>query len=197
MKQLQEYIAESKKQYEYRIKIAGEFPKEIFDKIKTALEMYQVANCTDPKKTPIQKDPYGFPGLHNEEIHFFDVTLDYPANSQQVIEIARQNGINPSKIVVVGKEFNDSMNQELEGVEDGTRLETPDYPAQTKEQKAASEAYADSYKKAAAEFANGDSAQFEITGKEKTQVQYNTDKDDGKDSPLSKVKRSSVKDMLK
>lgn len=188
---------ESAKKYEYRIKIAGDLPKENYDRLKTALEMFEVEDCTAPKKTPIQSDPLGFPGIKNEEIHVFDVKLNYPANSQQIVELARQHGIDPSRVVVIDKAFNDSMNAELTPVEDSVLLDTPKYPEPSKEQKAASDAYADSYKKAASEFANDFEAQFEIAGGESEAVKYNTDNDEGKDSPLSKVKRLSVKDILK
>lgn len=197
MKELTEYMMDSAKKYVYRVKIAGEFPKEIFNSFKKSLEMFDVDSCTDPKKTPIQSDPHGFPGLKNEEVNIFDVTLNYPANSEQIIQLARRHGIDPAKIVVVGKDFNDSMNKELEGVEQATRLATPDYPAQTKEQKEASEAYADSYKKAAAEFANGKGVKFEVAGKEKPFSNLQSNDEEKKDSPFSKVKRLSIKDIMK
>ena len=198
MKKLYEYLMESAKQYVYRVKIAGDFPKENYEAIKTSLGKFDVQNCTKPKKTPIQSDPHGFPGLQNEEINIFDITLNYPANSEQIVELARQCGVEPAKIVVIGKDFNDSMNDELRGVEDGTRLETEDYPEQTKEQKKASDDYAGSFKDAAAEFANESDMEVEIAGGKTTPAKYNTDKKSGgDDSPMSKVKRKSLSELLK
>ena len=198
-KNLTDYITETHKQYIYRVKIAGEFPTETYDKFKESLGMFDVAECSAPRKTPIQSDPYGFPGLKNEEVTTFDVTLNYPANSEQLVELARRSGVQPAKVVIISKSFNDSMNKELEGMEkvEKSRLETPNYPAQTPEQKKASDDYADSYKKAAAEFANGSKqAKFEIAGDEKAAK----DKDmgpEGTKSPISNIKRKSIKDMLK
>jgi hypothetical protein len=197
MKTLNEYLTESVRQYVYRVKIAGELDTSVYDKIKAALDKFDVADCSKPTKTPIQSDPYGFPGLHNAEINIFDVTLNYPANSQQIVELAKQSGVDPSKIVVVSKEFNDGMNQEAEGLEDGTRLDTPLYPEPTKEQKAASDAYADSYKKAASEFASAGNTEFEIAGGKPKPVNYNTDTADGSKSPLTTVKRKSIGDLYK
>lgn len=197
MKNLTEYVAASAKQYEYRVKIAGEVPEGFYDKFKISLGMFDVDNCTAPKSTPIQSDPHGFPELKNESITVFDITLNYPANSEQIIELARRHGVTPSHIVVVGKEFNDSINDEMaRQQEQGELLSKDEYPAQTKEQKAASDAYADSYKEAAASFANDGGAKFEIAGDEKEP----TEKDMGPEgvaSPLSSVKRVSIKDMLK
>jgi hypothetical protein len=197
MKHLTEYVAASEKKYEYRIKVAGELETETYDKFKAALDMFDVETCTEPKKTPIQSDPLGFPELKNEEIHIFDIALNYPANNEQIAELARRSGIDRARLVVVGADWNDSMNKEAEGVEDGTRLETPEYPEPTKEQKEASEAYADSYKKAAAEFANEDATEFEIAGGKTKPAKYTSDEKMGTDSPLSKTSRQSIKDIMK
>ena len=197
MKSLNEYLIDAKREFNYRIKVAGELPKENFEKLKKALEMFDVIDITQPKKTPIQSSPIGFPHLRNEEINIIDVILNYPANSDQIIDLARRSGIEPSRVIVIDKDFDDSMSQEIEGVEDGTRLENPNYPEQTKSQKKASDDYANSYQEAAATFANGDKTEFEIAGKGSEKAKFNTDNDEGKDSPFSKVKRKKVKDLMK
>ena len=197
MKNLTEYMTASEKQYVYRVKVAGDFPKEKYNKFKAALEMFDVDTCTAPKKTPIQSDPHGFPGLKNEEVSIFDITVNYPANEEQLRVLADRCGIEGNKIVIMSKDWNDSMNKELEGVEDGTRLDTPDYPEQTAEQKKASDDYADSYKTAAKEFAGEANTDFEIAGDATPAAKYTTDDDQGKDSPLSKVERKSIKDIMK
>ena len=197
MKNLNEYLTASTKQYKYRVKVAGELPKEVYEKFKASLDMFDVESCTPPKTTPIQSDPLGFPGLQNEEVNIFDVTVNYPANSEQLIQLARTAGIEPAKIIVIGADFDDSMNAEVEGMEDGTRLETPDYPAQTKEQTAASDAYADSYETAAREFAGEINTDFEVAGGKTPPAKYTTDDKQGKDSPMSKVKRPKIKDIMK
>jgi len=195
MNKLNEYLTASTKQYEYRIKVAGELPKENYEKLKAALGMYDVESCSAPKKTPIQSDPLGFPELKNEEVNIFDVVLNYPANSEQIVELARMAGIGTEKIIVVGKDWDESMKKEAEGVEDGTRLDTPLYPEQTKEQKEASDAYADSYKTAAREFAGEVNTNFEVAGGKTPPAKYTTDDAEGKDSPMSKVKRQKLKDI--
>lgn len=197
MKKLFDYMIESEKQFVYRIKVAGEFPKEQYNKYKRALEMFDVDKCTAPKKTPVQEDPFGFPGLHNEEVHIFEVTLNYPANEEQLRELADRCGIEQNTIVITSAAFADSMNDEMEGVEDGTRLETPEYPEPSTAQQQASDDYADSYQKAAETFAGEASTDFEVAGGTTDPAKYNTDNENGKDSPMSKVKRLSIKDILK
>lgn len=197
MKKLNEYLTASEKTYDYRIKIAGELPKENYEKFKAALDMFDVETCTAPKKTPIQSNPVDFPNHKNEEVNIFDVILNYPANGEQLTQLARQAGILPANIIVVGKDFDDSMQEEREGAEEGVRLETPDYPAQTTEQKEASDAYADSYETAAREFASEVNTEFEVAGGKTPPAKFTTDEAEGKDSPMSKVKRQSIKDIMK
>ncbi len=198
MKSLNEYLLESGQTYTYRIKIAGELDTTVYDKFKVALDRFDVESCSKPKTTPIQKDPVGFPGLENQEINIFDIVLNYPASIDQVRELARLIGIDLSLLVVIEKGFNDSMNKEMENVEDGTRLENPDYPADTQDHKDANSAYADSYQEAAKEFANDGGADFDIAGKKTAPAKYNTDdKSGGEKSPMTKVKRLSIKDILK
>ena len=197
MKNLNEYLTASAKTYDYRIKVVGELPKEIYEKLKAALDMFALENCTAPKSTPIQSHPVDFPNHENEEVNIFDVTLNYPANSDQIVQLARVAGIEPNNIVVIGKDFDDSIQKERDDAEEGTRLETAEYPAQTKEQKAASEAYADSYETAAREFAGEINTNFEVAGGKTPGAKFNTDNDQDNDSPLSKVKREKMKDITK
>ena len=197
MKKLNEYLTAAAKQYVYRIKVVGELPKETYEKLKAALDMFALEDCTAPKSTPIQSHPVDFPNHENEEVNIFDVTLNYPANSDQIVQLARVSGIEPNNIIVIGKEFDDSINKERDDAEDGTRLETPEYPAQTKEQKAASDAYSDSYETAAREFAGEVNTNFEVAGGKTPPAKYTTDDKQGKDSPMSKVKRPKIKDIMK
>jgi len=199
MRHLNEYLTESAKTYEYRVKIAGEMPEGFYDRFKDALGMFDITDCTKPKLTPIQSDPVGFPGLENQEVNIFDITMNYPASTEQVREQARQLGLDLNTIVVVDKSFNDSMNAEAEvqAVEDDVvRLETPEYPANTTEQTEAKDAYADSYETAAREFASEAETDFEIAGEKTAPAKYTTDEKEGKDSPMTKVKRLSIKDIL-
>lgn len=198
MKKLQDYIFETAKKYEYRVKIAGDLPEGFIDEFKKSLGAFDVAECSAITKTPIQSDPFGFPGIKNESVNMFDVSLNYPASTQQLIEMARLHGVTPSNIIVVDKAFNDSMIVDMNGNNGEAVLATPDYPATTKEQKDLKDDYADSYQKAAAAFANKGHSEFEIAGKEKTPTAFSTDsKSGGEKSPLSSIKRKSVEDMLR
>lgn len=196
MKSLNEYLTESKKMFEYRVKVAGELDNEHFKNFKRSLEQFDIETCSDPKKTPIVKDPVGFPGLENTEIHIFDIKLNYPASSEQIVELARLQGLDPNRVRVLSKDYDDSMTKEMEGVEetDKARLETPDYPAPTKEQKDASKKYSEGFKDIVQ---NAARTEFEIAGGKPAPAKFSTDSNPGKDSPMSKVKRPAKKDLAK
>jgi len=195
MRPLTQYITESARTFDYRVKVAGELTTETYDKFKMLLASFDIASCSKPKKTPIQKNPTGFDNIENEEINIFDVSLNYPANSDQIIEQAKQCGINPNKIVVTTQSFDDSLDTAPE-VEDGI-LETEKYPEPNKEQTQASADYASSYQTAAAEFANEDGASFEIAGEAAPKAKFDTDGKMNTDSPMTKIKRKSVAELLK
>jgi len=191
---LTDYIAESKKQYTYKVKIAGELDAEVLEHFKQSLAKYDMDSCTAVKKTPITKNPLGFPDLENVELNIFDVTLNYPANSGQIIEMARICGISPAKMIVVDKDWDESMQAEADRTEDTTRLETPEYPKNTKEQDDASKKYSESFKDIVG---NAASTAFTVAGGKTPKAKFNTDADGGKDSPFSKVKIPSAEEILK
>lgn len=101
MKSFKEYLTESKKVYEFKVKIAGPCPKDITTHIKAALSKYSVENCSTGKSTPIQERYEEFPNLQNVELTIFDVTTAYPVNSLQVRSaVAETAGVPLSNIIV-------------------------------------------------------------------------------------------------
>lgn len=84
MKSFKEYLTESKKVYEFKVKIAGDCPKDCSKKIKEALAQYSVASCSSGKSVPIQESSVDFPELKNVGMTIFDVCTHYPATSMQV-----------------------------------------------------------------------------------------------------------------
>lgn len=101
MKSFKEYLTESKKVYEFKVKIAGECPKGCAAIIKQALAKYNVTSCSAGKSAPIQEQYEEFPGLTNIELTIFDVVTDYPVNSLQVRSaISEAANISASNIIV-------------------------------------------------------------------------------------------------
>ena len=86
MSTFQHYLAESTKQYDYKIKVAGELADGFASKMETALQKFEVANMSAGKKTPIMTMPLDFPQLSNEEVTIFDVTTNYPVSVRELKE---------------------------------------------------------------------------------------------------------------
>ena len=86
MSTFKDYLTESTKSYDYRIKIAGE-PKDI-DKnaLETALQKFDLAKMSAGKSTPIMTLPLDFPRLSNEQVTIFDVTTNYPESPRVMHE---------------------------------------------------------------------------------------------------------------
>ena len=79
-----QYLAESSKSYDYKIKVAGVLADDFASKLESALAKFEVAKMSAGKKTPIMTMPLDFPRLSNEQVTIFDVTTNYPA-SQRVM----------------------------------------------------------------------------------------------------------------
>ena len=86
MKSFKEYLTESKKVYEFKVKIAGEHPKDAAAQIKAALSEFHVTSVGAGRSSPIQEHQHEFPEHKNISMTVFDVTTDYPANTVQVRE---------------------------------------------------------------------------------------------------------------
>ena len=86
MSTFKEYLSESVKTYEFKIKIAGDLP-EGFDKaMKTALMKYDCASVSKGKRIPIQEAPLDFPSLKNMNVTIFDIECRYPTTPQTLTE---------------------------------------------------------------------------------------------------------------
>ena len=102
MKSFKEYLTESKKVYEFKVKIVKELPKDCLKQLKEALSEYDPAGISAGKTAPISKHYHDFPNHKNVSMTIFDVTLNYPANTQQVKNaVAAKLGIHESEIKVL------------------------------------------------------------------------------------------------
>lgn len=83
MKSYNDYLTESKRVYEFKIKLAGDYEKAA-DKIKSALAPYKVEKCSAGKRLPIAETHSDFPLVKNTNVTIFDVCTAYPTTSQVV-----------------------------------------------------------------------------------------------------------------
>ena len=101
MKSFKEYYVESKKVYEFKVKIAGDQIKNAAEKIKVGLAPFKVENCSQGKSVPIQEFQADFPEHKNVGITMYDVSVSYPATKHQIRDtIAAHLGIGHSQVMV-------------------------------------------------------------------------------------------------
>lgn len=101
MRKFSEILIESKKTYEFIVRVAGELPEGFQERLKTSLEKFSLIKLTGPKRTPIQEKPLDFPQLQNMEVHTFEVEVNYPTVNN-ILEryIVETCNVDHSRVVV-------------------------------------------------------------------------------------------------
>lgn len=84
MKSFKEYLIESKQTYEFKIKVVGDQDQDAAEKIKSALERFNVESLSEGKRTPIQETQADFPTHKNVNVTIFDAVLAYPVTGLQI-----------------------------------------------------------------------------------------------------------------
>ena len=101
MSDFNHYLTEAIKQYDYRIKVAGDIDKDFTSRMETCLQKYEVKKLSAGKKTPIQEHPLDFPTLKNQSVNIFELTTNYPVSVRELKEyIADYMKISPAMVVV-------------------------------------------------------------------------------------------------
>lgn len=136
MKKLSQYLAESEKTFDYRIKIVGDVPADFVRAFKEKLKKFDPVRISDAKTTPILARPTDFPAHTNQRVTILDCTFRYPAIPPQIAQFAAMLGLDQDRISINDLHWAQGMDQELAGIEDQSQdlLNTP-YPADTKEQR--------------------------------------------------------------
>lgn len=150
MKNFLQYLSETQKTYEFRIKIANCNPSDKLDALKAGLAGYVVESMSSVKTLPIKSNDIDFPSMTNCEIFLMDAVFKYPVNDAQVRAIvAERLDCAQSQVVVVPKyspeeiwRWNIDGESELREFKQGEDVLTQPYPVADADQKAASKAYA-------------------------------------------------------
>lgn len=100
MKSFREYLAESKKMYTFKVKVAGELPERFVEDLKNSLSDKQASHIEKINSTPIQSQPLDFPALQNAEVTVFEVACEYPINTQEMIERIKNLNIPEGNFIV-------------------------------------------------------------------------------------------------
>lgn len=146
-----DYLTESKKNYGFRVKIAGSIPEKCESRMKECLAKYDCTKVKSVSRTPIQESPLDFPTLKNLEVHTFDVDCNYPTTSPALRDhISEVLGIPQSCIRVRNpqEQAELELNQEhmkLPG--EGESLLEKDYEANAEGQKLVGNAHVSNFLK--------------------------------------------------
>jgi len=102
MKNFLNYLEQSQKTYEFRIKIANIDPAEKLAMLESALDAYGLESLGKPKRLPLKESDVDFPNHGTVELYLMDAVLTYPCNEYQLRTIiAERAGIAQANIVVV------------------------------------------------------------------------------------------------
>ena len=197
MKSLKTYITESLKSYNYTIKIAGDVDKNFLDMFKYNLNKFDPIRISDPTKTPIQKDPYGFPNLANQSVTIIKADFRYPATEPMIQQIAQLLGYNINMVRVITTDFDDSINSEAEGYANEADHNPLLLHTELEEQpgaKEAAKAYGDSYLSSIKDQMKGSTIDIPYAGQKTPDAfdpfkPYLDDKKLGDKSPMSTITR--------
>jgi hypothetical protein len=112
MKNLSAYFHETHKVYEFRIKMAHVEPKgEVLDRIKNALDCFQVETISAVKRLPVTEH-WEFAKEGACDCYMLDVGLKYPTIPGQIRQlIGERAGVNASWVDV--KTMADALNEQL------------------------------------------------------------------------------------
>jgi hypothetical protein len=102
MKTFKEYLAESKKVYSFKVKMAGELPENFQKNLKSHLSACGVMTLEKVATTPIQESPLDFPELKNMEVTVFEIVLEYPTTAPQLSVALKEMGIDEACFRVRG-----------------------------------------------------------------------------------------------
>ena len=190
MKPFAKYLAESERTYNYRIKVVGDVPAGFFKDLRDKCAQFDVVKMSDPKSTPVRKQIPDFPAFPNQPMSIVDVEFKYPAIEPQIKQLAQLMGLDPNRIVMNTDKYENSLDVENDQIIDQNQdlLDDPNYPADTKQQKALKKDYATGpYDHEVVK--NAYKSNFTVAGGKTPPATTTNDLPMGNKSPMSTVKR--------
>ena len=190
MKNFQQYLAESERTYNYRIKIVGDIDSGWLKQLEEKCKQFDIVIWGKTKTTPVQLAPADFPKHANDSVTSLDVEFRYPAIEPQIKQLAQLLFLDPNRIIMLTSPHEESMDVERTKIEDQNKdlLTDTNFPAPDAEQKALSKDYsADPYQHAVLK--NAYRSDFTVAGGKTPPAVTTNDLPMGNTSPMTKVKR--------
>jgi len=190
MKTFHQYIVESERTYNYRIKILGDVPAGFVKNLEEKMAQFDVVSVSRPKTTPVQKLIKDFPGAENQSMTFVDVNFRYPAIEPQIKQLAQLLGFDPNHIAMQTREYDEGISNEISSIEAQNKdlLANTDYPAPTAEQRALKKDYSiGPYDHAVLK--NAYRSDFTVAGGRTPPAKTTNEIPQGNKSPMTTIKR--------
>lgn len=90
MKSFKTYLTESHRTYDFRLRLAGELPKDFNNRLKAVLEGFNLISIDNTKRLPIQETSL-FPNSGPVEVNVMDLKLQYPCRDDQLISLIAEH----------------------------------------------------------------------------------------------------------
>ena len=190
MKNFQQYLTESERTYNYRIKIVGDVTADWIKALEAKLAQFDPVKIARAKTTPVQLAPQDFPAHKNDSVTSIDVEFRYPAIEPQIKQLAQVLFLDPNRIVMLTTPHEDSMDVEREKIADENKnlLTNTDFPQPDAVQKELSKDYSAPYNQHAV-LKNAYRSDFNVAGGKTPPAVTTNDLPMDNSSPFSKVKR--------
>ena len=191
MKKFHQYLAESERTYDYRIKILGDVPPTFIKDLEQKLEQFDIVKMSGKKTTPVQRLLKDFPNEENDMVTSVDVSFRYPAIEPQIQQLAQLLGFNPNRIRLLTQPYVDSIDKEMSDINAQNKdlIADTDYPAPDAEQQALKKDYSgDPYKHAVLQ--NAYRSDFTVAGGKTPPAKTTNDIKQDTKSPMSDIKRT-------
>ena len=112
MRSFKHYLAESVRSYRYKIKIAGEMPKNFAELFIHNLSKFDPVKVGTPKSTPVQRSQIDFPLLEDQAVTIIDVEFRYPCTEPMVKQLARLLGYDENMVRMTQADYEDGLANE-------------------------------------------------------------------------------------
>jgi len=191
MKKFHQYLAESERTYDYRIKILGDVPPTFIKDLEQKLEQFDIVKMSGKKTTPVQKLLKDFPNEENDMVTSVDVSFRYPAIEPQIQQLAQLLGFNPNRIRLLTQPYVNSIDKEMSDItaQNKDLIADTDYPAPDAEQQALKKDYSgDPYKHAVLQ--NAYRSDFTVAGGKTPPAKTTNDIKQDTKSPMTDIKRT-------
>ena len=189
MKTFSQYLTESEKTFDYRIKICGDVDAEFLKSFREKLKKFDPVKISEPKTTPVQAKPADFPGMTNERVTIIDGSFRYPATPPQIEQFAELCGVTADRVCTNDLKWSEGMDRELLGIEEenSPSVLEKDYPTDSAEQKKLKKDHADGNQQVVRNSA--EKATWTVAGGKTPPAVTTNDLPQGVTSPMTKMKR--------